>query len=84
MHRAKGDSFVRASELSVCDNALWVEISLPNAKPFLICTVYRPPSSNSEWIDQFEEELSIAQATGLEVILMGDFNIDITVHSTKK
>ena len=23
---------------------LWVEISLPNAKPFLICTVYRPPS----------------------------------------
>ena len=41
---------------------LWVEISLPNAKPFLICTVYRPPSSNSEWIDQFEEELSIAQA----------------------
>ena len=47
---------------------LWVEISLPNAKPFLICTVYRPPSSNSEWIDQFEEELSIAQATGLEVI----------------
>ena len=26
---------------------LWVEISLPNAKPFLICTVYRPPSSNS-------------------------------------
>ena len=42
------------------------------------------PSSNSEWIDQFEEELSIAQATGLEVILMGDFNIDITVHSNKK
>ena len=63
---------------------LWVEISLPNAKPFLICTVYQPPSSNSEWIDQFKEELSIAQATGLEVILMGDFNIDITVHSNKK
>ena len=63
---------------------LWVEISLPNAKPFLICTVYRPPSSNSEWIDQFEEELSIVQATGLKVILMGDFNIDITVHSNQK
>ena len=23
---------------------LWVEISLPNAKPFFISTVYRPPS----------------------------------------
>ena len=32
----------------------------------------------------YEEELSIAQATGLEVILMGDFNIDVTVHSNKK
>ena len=62
---------------------LWVEIYLPNAKPFLICTVYRPPSSNSESIDLFEEELSIAQATGIEVILMGDFNIDITMHSNK-
>ena len=46
--------------------------------------VYRPPSSNSECIDQFEEELSIAQATGVDVILMGDFNIDVTVHSNKK
>ena len=29
------------------------------------------------WIDLFEEELSIAQTTGLEMILMGDFNIDL-------
>ena len=28
--------------------------------------------------------MSIAQATGLEVILMGDFKIDVTVHSNKK
>ena len=27
---------------------LWVEIALPNSKPFLACTVYRPPSSYSE------------------------------------
>ena len=53
---------------------LWAEITLPNAKLFLICSVYRPPSSTSDWIDLFEEELSIAQTTGLEVIIMGDFN----------
>lgn len=53
---------------------------MPNAKPFLICSVYRPPSACSDWINSFEEELTIAQTTGLEFILMGDFNIDIT-HS---
>ena len=45
---------------------LWAEIKLPNAKPFLVYTVYRPPIARSEWADLFEEELSIAQTTGLE------------------
>ena len=40
---------------------------------FFIYSVYRPPSASSDWI---EEELSNAQTTGLEFILMGDFNID--------
>ena len=56
---------------------IWAEIESPNSKPFLLCSVYRPPSVHSERIDLFEEELSIAQATGLEYILMGDFNIDL-------
>lgn len=55
--------------------SIWAEIELPNVKPFLICSVYRPPSSTSEWIDLLEEEVSIAQLTLLDVILMGDFNI---------
>ena len=38
--------------------------------------MYRPPNALSEWIDSFEQEVSIAQTTGLEIILMGDFNID--------
>lgn len=57
---------------------LWVEVAMPNSKSFLLCTVYRPPSAHTEWIDLFEEELSLAQATGSELILMGDFNIDLT------
>ena len=55
---------------------IWSEITLPNSKPFLSCTAYRPPDSKSSWIDLFEEELSAAQSTGLEIILMGDINID--------
>ena len=55
-----------------------------NAKPFLICSAYRPPNVYSDWIDLFEEELSLAQTTGLEFILMGDFNIDINTCMNSK
>ena len=75
----------RRCELEVSNiETLWTEISLPNSKPFLVCTVYRPPCSNSEWIDLFEEELSIAQTTGLELIIMGDINIDLNPSPNRK
>ena len=63
---------------------LWSELTLPNSRPFLICTVYRPPSAKSEWIELFEKELSVAQTTGLEIILMGDFNIDYSPRVNQK
>ena len=75
----------RRSDLEISSlETIWAEIELPNARPFLVCTAYRPPNALSEWIDLFEEELSIAQANGLEYIVMGDFNIDLhTCTNTK-
>ena len=46
--------------------------------------MYRPPNALSEWIDLFEQEVSIAQTTGLEIILMGDFNIDYKSYINRK
>ena len=46
--------------------------------------MYRPPDAKAEWIDSFEQEVSIAQATGLEIIMMGDFNIDYNKSITKR
>ena len=65
-----------------CSNieSLWAEVTLPNSKSFLIC----PPNACSEWIDQFEKEVSVAQTTGLEFSLMGDFNIDMSSCSNNK
>ena len=51
-----------------------------NAKPFLLCTKYHPPNSQTESIDLFEEELSAAQATGLEI----DLNIVYLACANKK
>ena len=74
----------RKKELEISNiETLWCEVMLPNSRPFLLCAVYRPPSAQAEWIDLFEEELSVAQTTGLEIILMGDFNIDL-LHCTNK
>ena len=43
-----------------------------------------PPYAVSKWIDHFEEELSIAQATDLEYLVMVDFYIDLhTCTNTK-
>ena len=57
--------------------SIWAEIAMRNSKSFLICSVYRPPNSHSGWIDIFEEEISMAPTTGLETIIMGDFDIDL-------
>ena len=75
----------RKRELEISNiETLWSEINFPNSKPFLLCTLYRPPNASCDWIDLFEEELSIAQTTGLEIILMGDFNINYSNCSNKK
>ena len=63
---------------------IWTGITLPNSKPFLICTAYRPPNATSSWIDLLDEELSAAQTTGLEIILMSDINIDLHICSNNK
>ena len=63
---------------------LWTEVTLINTKPFLICALYRPPSATSEWIDLLEEELSVAQTTCLETIIMGDVNIDFQAYLYNK
>ena len=64
--------------------SIWAEVELPYSKPFLLCTVYRPPNVRSNWIDLFEEELTIAQAKGLEYIIPGDFNVDMISCSNTK
>ena len=71
------------TERRICKR-IWVEVSLTNSKAFLICSVYRPPNACAEWIDLFEEELSLAQTTGLEYLVMGDINIDYKHCSSSK
>ena len=36
---------------------IWLEMKLPKQKSFLVCYVYRPPSSSVTWNTEFEHSL---------------------------
>ena len=56
---------------------IWLEIQLPNSKPFLLCYVYRLPNSPSAWVCNYENVVEKAYSEEKEIIILGDFNIDL-------
>ena len=58
--------------------AQWISILQKPNKVILICNIYRPPQGNVEtFIDTMDNLLSELDLHRCEIILMGDFNIDI-------
>ena len=57
--------------------ALWIEIKLPNTKPILTGTFYRPPRSDAVYQGQIEESISRVTELNQEVIVLGDFNYNM-------
>ncbi|CAC5413151.1 rnhA [Mytilus coruscus] len=57
--------------------SIWVEIIFVHQKPILLGNIYRPPNSNAEWITKFESMLTNVDIEDKEIIILGDFNIDL-------
>jgi len=59
---------------------IWIEICPEKAKHFLVCCMYRPPDQsvhlNKNWQKYFKQQLETVNDLSLEVIIMGDFNIN--------
>ena len=70
--------YIRRFDLEVTQvECLWIEIALKKRK-LLLCSVYRPPSANSEY---FESMLDIFENSCSEdkmVVIIGDININYT------
>lgn len=66
----------RLEELKSDLETVWLEVKPDHRKSFLVCFVYRPPQSLTEWFDKFEYELLNAMKINTDIILMGDFNLD--------
>ena len=61
---------------------LWVEVRM-NQRTLLLGNMYRPPNATSSVLDSLELMLERAVSERKEVILMGDFNLNLLVHSTE-
>ena len=55
-----------------------LEIIKPKSKPILLTTVYRPPSSNANFMDDLKNYFHILDDHDKELILTGDLNCNIS------
>ncbi|XP_071944876.1 uncharacterized protein [Antedon mediterranea] len=61
--------------------SIWMEILLPRTRPIVVGSIYRPPSQSYKlFIDSFENILA-AIRPDVEVIVLGDFNINLKNES---
>ena len=57
--------------------AVCVEIIKPHSKPFLVTTVYRPPSSLPKFFDDFEKLIKAIDNENNEMYILGDLNCNM-------
>ena len=81
--------FDRRNDLEYADiECIWIEVTCRFAKNFLVCCMYRPPSSShylpNNFNDRMREMLSTAAAENKEVIVLGDMNVNYLVKEDSK
>ena len=66
--------------------AVWLEIRIAKSAPTLVGFCYRNPASRIDWMDAFTEMMDRVTFETKEIILLGDFNLDLkkTNKQTKK
>ena len=52
------------------------ELILPNTKPIVVGTIYRPPNQ-ANFMEIFNENLSKVDTNKVETYILGDFNINL-------
>ena len=82
-------SYIVRNDLLTNDlEAICIELTLRVSRPILILNWYRPPDSEAQVFDWFEEFLQKAEAENKELIILGDLNCDLYANmpnsNTKK
>ena len=79
-------SFTHRADMETNDiESIWVEFKNNKQKTVFTCYRYRPPSSSTDWINKFENNIERAISDNREIILLGDFNFNLfQEHSATK
>ena len=54
------------------------------SKPFLVSFIYKPPNSKYEWNENFVRHVKRCYGYCIDVIILGDFNIDLLDISVRE
>ena len=57
---------------------MWFEVKLKKSSPILVGFLYRNPSEPANWADKVVCLMDAVWLESKEIILMGDFNIDLS------
>lgn len=69
-------------DLMTCNvEMLWLQVHLPHLKPLLLGCCYRPPSSNSLYLDRLCDMFERACDENRELYVVGDLNINFLVSN---
>jgi hypothetical protein len=73
----KSESFkhVRQIEINCNIEIVTVDVTTQSNLHLLICSCYRPPNSNDNWLKDFKYFLSVIRDQYDDVIIAGDFNL---------
>ena len=76
-------SFKRLSHLEqFLVECVWLEIKLKRNNPLRVSFVYRNPAEKVDWRERFSCMMDAASLDTSEIIIMGDFNIDLLKPQT--
>lgn len=82
---AKNYFYERRRDLETDEiESIWLQLTSLCSICILICIVYRLPSYQACWIDNYEHHVSSALDEKFELIVMGDFNIDLQIEIKTK
>ena len=64
-------------DLSIPDiETVWLELTLPNRKKTLICSLYKPPNADFDAFKAtLDNVLDQSASEGVETLILGDFNV---------
>ena len=62
--------------------AVCLEITKPQSKPFMVTTIYRPPNANAEFFEHLEKLIKQIDDENKEMYILGDLNCNLLEKKT--